>query len=111
MNDAREVVLSKEDIETITPLWQEARAAQDVGGLYRLINRANKMVREAEKAAVQDEAKEAKKVSDRKHGVNDLSLPTPAGAGAGVKSWAAAQKITSLDDMTDAEYDAIVAAG
>ena len=111
MDDDNNVIVSKEVVASIRELWQDARGRQDLHSLYKVVNQANREARLAEKTKVETEAATAKKVSDSKHGIHDLSLPNPAGAGGGGKSWAAAQKITSLDDLSDADYEKLVAAG
>lgn len=109
LDEDNNLLVSEEVKVSLAAAWQEALQRQDVHELYKVVGRANKEARSAERAKVETEAAAAKKVSDTKHGVHDLSLPTPAGTGGGGKSWASAQKITSVDDISDADYEKLVA--
>jgi len=106
LDDNGDVILSKDDIATLTPLWQKAQTGQDLAGLYRVINQANKMVRAAEKRvateALQTQKEEAiasKKASDRKHGIGDLSVgPSASGPGERLFGTEAIKAALDADD-------------
>ena len=116
MGDGETVLLDKEAIARLSVLWQDAQKKGDVPGLYRVIGQAGKEARAVERqkakadvTEVEETAKAAKKVSDTKNGVGDVSVGTPSGVGSGVKSSAETLKATSVNDISDADYAALVA--
>ena len=57
----------------------------------------------------EETAKAAKKVSDAKNGVHNLSVGTPSGVGSGVKSRAQVESATNVNDISKEDYEAYVA--
>ena len=118
MDDDENVLLDKPAIARLSTLWQEAQKKNDLHGLYRVIGQAGKEARAAERLKSQanvteaeETAKAAKKVSDAKNGVHDVSVGIPSGVGSGVKSRAQVEQITDINDFSDDDYKAYVADG
>jgi translation elongation factor EF-1beta len=117
MDDEENVLLDKEAIARLSTQWQEAQKKYDLHGLYRVIGQAGKEARAVERqksqAAVtetKETAKAAKKVSDSKNGVHDLSVGVPSGIGSG-KSRTQVESATSINDISDDDYAKFVADG
>ena len=109
-------LLDKEATARLSTAWQEAQKKGDVPGLYRVIGQAGREVRALERQKAQadlteteEAAKAAKKVSDARNGVHDMSVGTPSGGGSGVKSRAQIEKITNLNDFSDEDYAKYIA--
>jgi len=86
LDENNKVVISENDVSVLAPLWQDARARQDLHGLYRVVSQASRLVRATERAKAQVAVKETeaaaqarKKASDAKAGIHDLSIGSPAG--------------------------------
>jgi signal recognition particle GTPase len=116
-DDDGEVIVSKEVIASLNKEWQEAQTKQDPHALYRVVSKAGKEARSAIKqkadtdlTEADEAAKAAKKASDSKNGVHDLSVGTPSGSGGGPKSAAHVAKMTNVNDISDEDYAAYVAA-
>ena len=116
MDDEENVLLDKEAIARLSALWQEAQKKNDLHGLYRVIGQAGKEARAVEKQKSQTDvteaeetAKAAKKVSDAKNGVHDVSVGAPSGVGSGVKSSVQTLAATNVNDISDEDYAALVA--
>jgi len=116
MDDEENVLLDKAAIARLSTQWQEAQKNNDLHGLYRVVGQAGKEARAAEKAKslvavteVEEAAKAAKKVSDVKNGVHNLAISAPSAVGSGVKSREQTLKATSVDDISDEDYAALVA--
>lgn len=115
MDDDDNVTVDKDTIARLSALWQEAQKTQDLHGLYRVVGQAGKEARlaqkqkaEADVTKVEEDAKAAKRVSDAKNGVHDLSIGTPSGVGGG-KSRAQVESATSTEDISDEDYAKYVA--
>lgn len=115
MDDEDNVLLDKETIARLNISWQEAQKNHDLHALYRVVSQAGKEARLAEKqkahediTKTEEDAKAAKKASDTKHGINDLSIPAPSGIGGSGKSWTQAQKITKLSELSDEDYAKLI---
>ena len=118
MDDEENVLLDKETIARLSTQWQEAQKKNDLPGLYRVIGQAGKEARAVTKLKSQTDATEAeeaaktaKKVSDAKNGVHDVSVGTPSGVGSGVKSRAQVESATNVNDISKEDYEAYVAGG
>jgi len=118
MDDDENVLLEKDAIARLSALWQEAQKQGDVPGLYRVIGQAGKEARAVERqksqanvTEVEETAKAAKKVSDAKNGVHDLSIGAPSGAGSGVKSKAQIESETDVKNISKEDYEAYIAGG
>ena len=116
MDDEDNVLLDKEAISRLSTLWQEAQKKNDLHGLYRVVSQAGREARAVVKQKAQasvteteEAAKAAKKVSDARNGVHDMSVGTPSGGGSGVKSRAQIEKITNLNDFSDEDYAKYIA--
>ena len=118
MDDEENVLLDKEAIARLSTQWQEAQKQFDLHGLYRVIGQAGKEARTVERQKSQanvteaeETAKAAKKASDTKSGVHDLSVGAPSGIGSGVKSRAQIESVTDVKDISKEDYEAYVAGG
>lgn len=118
MDDEENVLLDKEAIARLSTSWQEAHKKQDLHGLYRVVGQAGKEARAVEKQKSQanvteaeETAKTAKKVSDAKNGVHNMSVGAPSSVGSGKKSKAQIEQITNLNDFSDEDYAKYVSEG
>jgi len=116
LDDDDNVLLDKESVAKLSTLWKEAQGKQDINALYRVVGQAIREVKVVEKQKAQadlteteEAAKAAKKVSDARNGVHDMSVGTPSGGGSGVKSRAQIEKITNLNDFSDEDYAKYIA--
>lgn len=117
IDDKGDVVLDEETVKRLSDLWKEAQRKQDLHGLYRVVAQAGKEARLVEKqktkadaTKVEEDAKVAKKVSDTKNGVHDVSVAPPSGISGG-KSIAQINSATNVKDISDEDYAKLVASG
>ena len=115
MDDESNVVVDQETVKRLSDQWQEAQKNQDLHGLYRVVGQAGREAKlalkqktEADVTKVSEDAKAAKKASDVKNGIHDLSVGAPSGIG-GVKSRTQIENATSADDISDEDYDKYIA--
>lgn len=115
MDDEDNVLLDKEAIARLSTLWQEAQSNHDLHGLYRVIGQAGKEAKLAERqkaqadvAKAKEDAQTAKKVSDSKNGVHDVSVGSPTGIGNG-KSRSQIESATNVDDISNEDYAKFIA--
>lgn len=118
MDDEDNVILDKQSIAKLSASWKEASANHNVDGLYRVVGQAIRETRAVEKQKSQanvteaeETAKTAKKVSDAKNGVHNISVGAPSSVGSGKKSKAQIEQITSVNDISDEDYAKYVSEG
>ena len=119
----REVITGEADAMLLTEAqgveiqqsWLEAGkqafASGDFTGLHDVIIEASKMVTRNEREARakdQKEAKESTKKALEKAGAFDLSIGGSASGGGRITSWAAAQKIKKVGDLSTSDYEKLV---
>jgi hypothetical protein len=108
--DGDTVVVDNESITRLSDSWKAAQKIENVSGLWRVVSQASKeaklvLLQKTKETVTQIEegATAAKKASDVKNGVHNLSIPSPSGS-SGTKSRAQIANATSVDDISDEEY-------
>lgn len=114
------LLLSEEQAKEIQTSWakagKEAMDSGDFSSLHDLTIEAGKLVlknqRESSKKEadrIRKDAKEQTKKQLEDAGIHDLDTGASAGGGSGVTTWAQAQKIKKLSDLSDKDYEKLVA--
>jgi hypothetical protein len=99
-------VLKDPEYAEARTIFTKALEAGDVAESQRGIAAVGVIRRQVERERTQKAAAETKKKLELA-GVNDLDIGAGAGGGAS-KSWAEAQKIKNVKDISDAEYEKLV---
>lgn len=110
LDDNDKTVVDQSIVDELSAAWKEATQNRNIPALYRVVGQANREAKAAIKlqaketvAETENTAKEAKKVSDAKNGVHNLSVGTPSGIGGG-KSMDQIAKATNVNDISDEDY-------
>ncbi len=86
--DGSDLIVSTAVRDDLSEDWKAAVQSRNVNALYKVVSRANREAKTAIQlkaqttvTETQEAAKAAKKVSDTRHGINDMAISSPSGNG------------------------------